>query len=166
MKNSTSKNILLIIGALLIGYGLIGPSLKNMVNNNSVVNKVNVVMPLDVSLKSNCEKVTAIFKQGSGDKNYDGLKLASLYSDLAKLISLDAENEVVKNTDQIRDANSLAGKLYDLNLEGKYPDLASTTNNVIVQHIGDDNIVLDTELRKKAVDAFNGLAWAFYEGTK
>jgi hypothetical protein len=165
MIKSTSNNVLLILGVLLIGYGLVGPSLKNIVVNKPV-NTVNVVMPLDTVLKENCEKVTDTFKKGSGDKSYDGVKLASLYSDLAKLISLDDNNEVIKNTDEIREANRLAGKLYDLNLEGKYPDLASKTNDVIIKYIGDDNVALDKELRKKAVDAFNGLAWAFYEGSK
>lgn len=160
------NNILLFLGALLIGYGLIGPYIKTVSTTPSSITKVSVVMPLDASLKQSCEKVTEVFKNGSGDKKNDGLKLASLYSDLAKLIELDDADEVIKNTDEIREANRLAGKLYDLDLQGKYPDLTSSATNVIVQYIGDDNIVLDKELRKKAVEAFNGLAWAFYEGSR
>lgn len=165
MTKSVSNNVLLVLGALLIGYGLIGPSIQNIINK-PINNTVSVVMPLDPSLKENCEKVTQVFKNGSGNKKNDGLKLASLYSDLAKLIELDGTDEVIKNTDEIREANRLAGKLYDLDLQGKYPDLTSSASNVIVQYIGDDNIILDKELRKKAVEAFNGLAWAFYEGSK
>lgn len=158
-----SNNILLFLGALLIGYGLITP----YINNISVPSgTISVVMPLDVSLKNNCEKVTQVFKNGFGNKQNDGFKLASLYIDLAKLIALDESNEIILNTDQIRETNKLAGKLYDLNLQDKYPDLARAANDVIVQYIGDENVILDKELRKKAVEAFNGLAWAFYEGSK
>jgi hypothetical protein len=159
------NNILLLIGCLLIAYGLFGSNLGSLVSVPAVSNNV-AAAPLDVSLKNDCEKVTAIFRSGSGNKSVDGVKLSNLYSDLAKLISLDGENETVKNTDEIRDANRLAGLLYDLDLKGKYPELAETTTNVVKNYIGDDNVVLDPVLRKRTVEAFNGLAWAFYEGSK
>lgn len=166
MKNSNS--FLLVIGALLIGYGLFGSNLGSLISipiSPSVPNVV-VVAPLDASLRNDCEKVTAIFRSGKGDRRVDGVKLSNLYSDISKLISLDGENETIKNTDEIRDSNRLAGLLYDLDLKGKYPELSTVTTNVIKNYIGDDNVVLDKNLRQKAVEAFNGLAWAFYEGSK
>jgi hypothetical protein len=165
MKNS--NNILLVIGALLVAYGVLGPVIKNNIGPNPVVVvSTTVEVPLDPSLRSDCEKVINVFKNGNGNKSVDGVKLSNLYTDLAKLISLDSENETVKNTDEIRDANRLAGLLYDLDLKGKYPELSIATTNVIKNYIGDDNVVLDPVLRKKAVEAFNGLAWAYYEGSK
>lgn len=164
MKNSNS--ILLIIGGLLLAYGILGPVIKNNVGPAPAVVVSTLEAPLDPSLRSDCEKVISIFKNGNGNKSVDGIKLSNLYTDLAKLISLDSENETVKNTDEIRDANRLAGLLYDLDLKGKYPDLSVATTNVVKNYIGDDNVVLDPILRKKAVEAFNGLAWAFYEGSR
>jgi hypothetical protein len=165
MKNS--NNVLLVIGGLLVAYGVLGPVIKNNIGPNPVVVVSTIVeAPLDPSLRSDCEKVISVFKNGNGNKSVDGVKLSNLYSDLAKLISLDSENETVKNTDEIRDANRLAGLLYDLDLKGKYPDLSVATNNVVKNYMGDDNVVLDPVLRKKAVEAFNGLAWAFYEGSR
>lgn len=162
MKNNNI--FLLIIGAVLLGYGIFSPVIKNNVINDNVT--ITVVAPLDPSLRDSCEKVVETFKNGTGNKKTDGTKLSSLYSDLAKLIALDGENETIKNTDEIRDANRLAGLLYDLGLKDNYPGLANAANSVIVNHIGDDNVVLDQELRTKAVEAFNGLSWAFYEGSK
>jgi hypothetical protein len=51
-------------------------------------------------------------------------------------------------------------------LGGKYPDLAEACNSVVVAGIGDEDIVLDKETRKKAVDTFKALSWACYEGSK
>jgi hypothetical protein len=165
IKNNTNI-IVLTIGGLLLAYGLLGPVIKNNLSTNPINNVPLVLAPLDPSLKDNCEKVTEILKSGSSDRSVDGVKLSGLFSDLARLIELDGEDEVIKNTDEIREANKIAGAFYNLDLKGKYPDLTQAATYVVVQHIGDDNVALDPELRKKAVEAFNGLAWAFYEGSK
>ena len=166
MNSKNNNIILLIIGSLLLTYGLIGPLIKSNLTNNPLNNVVLVSSPLDPVLKDNCEKVIKILKTSNSDRLIDGVKLSSLYSDLAKLIQLDNTNEVIKNTDEIRDVNRIAGLLYDLNLKNKYPKLAEAANNVVKNHIGDNNVVLDGSLRAKAVEAFNGLAWSFYEGSK
>jgi hypothetical protein len=44
--------------------------------------------------------------------------------------------------------------------------LAKETKDVIVAAIGDDQVLLSTELRAKAVDGFKALAWACNEGVK
>jgi hypothetical protein len=161
MKNNT---FLLIIGSLLLVYGLF---VNLEINKTPIPNSSPVVVaPLDPTLKISCEKVITVFKEGSSDRNIDCIKLSNLYNDLAKLIALDNNNEIIKNTDEIRDANRLAGLLYNLDLKGKYPGLAEAANNVIVNYIGNDNVVLDKNLRDKAVEAFKGLAWACYEGSK
>lgn len=160
MKN---KNILLlVIGILLLGYGVVSKVYIPQSSNSSVV----VVAPLDNDLKNDCGPVIEAFKNGSSNRVVDGVKLSNLYSDLAKLISLETTDEVVKNTLEIREANKLAGLLYDLRLKDKYPDLAKEANALVVKYIGDDNVVLDDHLRKKAVDVFNALSWACYEGSK
>jgi hypothetical protein len=166
MKNINTNIVVLIVGAVLLCYGLLVPFIKSNTNTNPINHTPSVLVPLDPSLKDNCEKVVEILKSGSSDRTVDGVKLSGLFSDLARLIELDGDNEVIKNTDEIREANRIAGAFYNLDLKGKYTNLTQAATNVVVQHIGDDNVALDPELRKKAVEAFNGLAWACYEGSK
>ena len=101
----------------------------------------------------------------SGAKS-DAKRLRDLYLDLAKLVELDGENEVVKSTEEIRQANSLAGVMLRLDIKGKYPDLAKEAKEVVVAAIGDDQILLSKELRAKAVEGLNALAWACNLGSK
>jgi hypothetical protein len=158
-----SKVILLLIAASLILFGLLKP---NLLNINPVKPSVVVVEPLDTDLKKACEDVTEIFKKAGSSSFNDANRLASLYSDLAHLISLDEENEVIKNTKEIREANNLSGVMLNLNIQNKYPDLASKSNAVIVAGLGDDEVLLDKDLRKKAVNSFMALAWACKKGTE
>jgi hypothetical protein len=164
MKNNT---LLLVLGLALISYGVFQPDLGSFIPNSPTVNNVvvNVEKPSDPDLLSACEGVIDAFKS-SNNRREDALKLSSLYHDLASLISLDFENEVVKNTMEIREANKLAGILFNLNIKNKYPDLSSSCNNVVVVGIGDDDVVLDSDMRKKATDTFKALSWACYEGSK
>ena len=73
---------------------------------------------------------------------------------------------VVKNTEEVRQANKLAGVMLKLDIKGKYPELAKATNAVIVASLGDDSLMLDDKLRQQAVDGFKALAWACLEGAK
>ena len=113
------------------------------------------------------QAVTAVLKQSNDStKKTDCLKLSSLYADMATLIELDNEDTVIKDTAAIRQANSLAGLMLRLNIKDKYPNLAKASREVIVSVIGDDDVVLDNELRSQSVNAFRALSWAFYEGSK
>jgi hypothetical protein len=73
---------------------------------------------------------------------------------------------VVKNTDEIRQANSIAGPMLRLDMKNKYKGLSKESQDVVIAAIGDDNIALSKELRPKAVEGFNALAWAYNEGSK
>jgi hypothetical protein len=53
-----------------------------------------------------------------------------------------------------------------LDIKGKYPDLAKEAKEVVVAAIGDDQILLSKELRVKAVEGLNALAWACNMGSK
>lgn len=165
IKNNTNI-IVLVVGGLLLTYGLLGSVIKDNLSHNPISNAPAVSAPLDPSLRKNCELVIDSLRSGSSDRKIDGIKLSSLFTDIAKLIQLDGENEVIKSTDEIREANKIAGAFYNLELKGKYPDLTESATKVVVQHIGDDNVSLDPILRQKAVEAFNGLAWACSEGSK
>jgi hypothetical protein len=164
MKNN---NLLLVVAGLLILVGLTKFDLSRL---NILPNKPNAVdvlelpEPTDENVKKEAEDVVAILKE-SGAK-VDAKKLRDLYLDLAKLVELDGEDEVIKNTDEIRQANSLAGLMLRLDIKGKYPNLAKEAKEVVVASIGDDHIVLSKELRVKAVEGLNALAWACNMGSK
>ena len=168
-----NNKVVLAIGAVLIVVGVLRPDLSSLIpsnggNDTPVVNVPEVVVeaPTEPSLKEVADELVEILKTGGEDRKVDGLNLAKLYSDIANLISLDLDNEVVKTTSEIREVNGVAGSLMNLKLKGKYPDFAQTAKKLVVTAIGDDIAVLNDETRSKAVDAFNALAWACYEGAK
>lgn len=162
---NTSK-VILLVAALLIGFGLIKPKL-NIPNNEPVEVVVEILdAPSDPVLKEKALLVVQCLKAGSNDRVVDGKRLAALYFDLATLIELDGEQTVIKNTEAVRQANALSGPMLRMNIKDKYPDLAKNCNAVIVAAIGEDNIPLTKELRAKASEGFRALSWATNEGSK
>lgn len=162
----SQKNILLGLAALLIVIGLLKPEFSNILGPNKPVSVdvLELSAPTDEALKKEADDVVSVLKE-SGAKG-DAKRLRDLYLDLAKLVELDGENEVVRSTEEIRQANSLAGVMLRLDIKGKYPDLAKEAKEVVVASIGDDQILLSKELRAKAVEGLNALAWACNMGSK
>lgn len=162
-----SKNLLLVLAGFLIVIGLFKPDLSKVINvapkDNTIV--VTVEKPANTEILDECQDVIDALKEDS-DRKTDGVRLASLYNDLATLVSLDGEDLVLKNTEEIRQANKLAGAMLRLDIKGKYPKLTKATEKVIVSSIGDDSIMLDEKLRQGAVDGFKALSWACLEGSK
>ena len=160
------KNILLGLAALLIVVGLLKPEFSNILGPNKpvTVDVLELPAPTDEAVKKEADDVVALLKE-AGAKS-DARRLRDLYIDLAKLVELDGEDEVIKSTEEIRQANSLAGVMLRLDIKGKYPDLAKETKEVVVTSIGDDQILLSKELRAKAVEGLNALAWACNMGSK
>lgn len=164
MKNN---NLVLVIAGLLILVGLTKFDLSGfsiLPNRPNVVDVLELPEPTDPTVKKEADDVVSVLKE-SGAKG-DAKRLRDLYLDLAKLVELDGENEVVKSTEEIRQANSLAGVMLRLDIKGKYPDLAKEAKEVVVAAIGDDQILLSKELRVKAVEGLNALAWACNTGSK
>lgn len=161
-----NKNIVLILAGLLILL-----SLSNKFNwiklppNNPSVDVMELAEPTDPNVKKEADDVVSLLKNSNGSKS-DFRKLRDLSLDLGRLVQLDGEDLVIKNTEEIRQANSLAGVMLKLDIKGKYPNLAKEAKEVIVASIGDDDITLSPELRVKAVDGFNSLAWAYNEASK
>jgi hypothetical protein len=168
--NVKENKVLILIAGVLIAIGLFKPDLTqiSIFNPSSSVSENSYVFnkPDNKELLEQCYKVTEILKKGPSSRKGDSLRLAQLYHDLALLISLDAEDEVIKDTAAIRQANSLAGVMLRLNLKDKYENLSATMDNFIKVSVSDDDLVLDKELRKKGVDSFNALSWACYEASK
>lgn len=166
MNDKTKKIVLLSVGVVLLLIGLIKPSLNNVLPTPTrPIVSVEVSAPKDPTLLSLAQEVAKNLQDNNASKD-DCLRLSSLYADLASLISLSGEDEVVKNTEEVRQANRIAGLMLKMNLNDKYPNLATAMNNLVIKTIGDDNISLTPELRVKTVDSFNALSWATNEGAK
>ena len=165
-----NNKVVLIVGAVLIAVGVFRPDLSSVLPNNNrpVVNTpaIEIPEPEDGELKDMSLKVAEILQAGDSSRKVDGLTLAVLWRDLGLLIAMDNENEVIKTTAEIREANSVAGRLINAELKGKYPDLAQTSRDVVVAAIGTYNVMLTEELRNKAKEAFMILSWAAYQGAQ
>jgi hypothetical protein len=159
--NQNKNLIIWVIAIGLICVGLFKPSMPSFVRPQS---HTTVTTPSD-DLKIKCEKIIEIIRStDSSDKAQDVSRLIDLYSDLAKLIAIDGGDPVIKNTEEIREANRLSGRMLDLNLKDKYENLGQELNEVVKSSLGDDNVALSPELRQKSVDTFNALAWALNQG--
>jgi hypothetical protein len=158
-----NKTVLLVIAALLILIGLVQPDLSSLFTPkpNNVV--VSLEAPDNDNILKECKDVTTILS--TGDKR-DAARLRDLYIDISDLIALDGDQTVIKSTEDIRQANNLAGVMLKLDIKDKYADLGKEAQEVIVSVIGDDNVLLSTELRAQASQSFKYLAWACNEGTK
>lgn len=161
-----NKNLILIVAGLLILVGLTKIDLSRFVPSVPAnIDVMELTAPTDKNVKKEADDVVSLLKASGGSKG-DFRKLRDLSLDLGRLVQLDGEDLVIKNTNEIRQANSIAGPMLKLDIKGKYPDLAKEAKEVIVAAVGDDDIVLSPELRVKAVDGFNALAWAYNEASK
>lgn len=161
-----NQKIVLVIAGLLVFIGLTKPDLSKFINRNNnpvVVDEIIVVTPpADIKLREVCQPVIETLKGNPRDAR----RLSNTFLDIARLIELDGEEMVIKNTEEIKQANSLVGAMLRLDIKGKYPSLSKDCQAVVVSQIGDDNVTLTKELRSSAVEAFMGLGWACYEGSK
>lgn len=163
-----NNKILLTLAGLLLVIGLFKPTfINNLLINKPVitVDETQYVAPTSDELKAKCNDVIKALSVNS-DRSVDGKKLAKLYNDIATLISLDGEDQVITNTEEIRQANRLSGAMLKLNIKGKYPDLPTAAQALVIQAIGDDQVLLNNDLRTKAAEGFKVLAWACNEGSK
>jgi len=156
----TNKILPLIIGGLLIAFGVLRPDFS------SVSSPMSVEAP-SAELQISCKNVVEILQNsGDMDRANECISLSSLYSDISTLIALDGEDTIIKNTEEIREANRLSGKMLILNLQDKYDNLGEACDAVVKGHIGDDNLVLSSDLRQRSVEVFKALSWAFNQGAK
>jgi hypothetical protein len=136
--------ILLALGGLLIAVAVLKPTLDHFpIVPNTVSVKELDIPSVDNETKILLQPIVESLKNGSSDRKLDGKKLASLYLDLATLISLDGENMVIKTTEDIKQANSIAGPMLKLNMKGKYPNLSESWTAYVKSQLGDDAVQLD-----------------------
>ena len=163
-----NNKVILILASLLIVLGLIQPNVSNwgLSKKPASIDVLELPVPVDENVKKEADDVVSLLKGSGSSVKTDAKRLRDLYLDLAKLVEFDGEEEVIKSTEEIRQANSLAGLMLRLDIKGKYPNLAKEAKEVVVAARGDDQIILSKELRAKAVDGLNALAWACNEGGK
>lgn len=167
----TQNKVLLTIGIVLLLIGFFKPDLSSLIPGGSTIvvpsNNCVIDAPSDINI---LEKATIVkdilLASNDSTRKGDCVKLSSLYCDMATLIELDNEDMVIKDTSTIKEANSLSGKMLRLNIKDKYPNLAESSEKVVVAAIGEDDVILDGNMRTKAAEAFRALSWAFYEGSK
>lgn len=163
-----NNKAILLVGIALIAIGFFKPDLSSVIPSGGkttiTVPVIEVAEPTDPELKEKALKVAELLS-GPNSKQ-DAAKLSELWDDLASLIAMDEENEIVKTTAEIREANSVSGQLMNLKLQNEYEGLAEAAKNIVVDSIGDDNIIINEEIRNKAVDAFRALSWGAYQGAK
>lgn len=163
-----NKQVLLGIGLLLIVLGVFKPDLSTFPlggrGRPAPVDVLELSAPTDEALLKEANDVVQIAKNEMSKE--EARKLRDLYLDMKQLIKLDGEDEVIKNTEEIRQANAIAGAMLRMDIKGKYATLAKECKDVVVTAIGDDQIMLSPELRSKALDGFDALAWALNEGSK
>ena len=142
-----NNKVILILASLLIVLGLIQPNLSNwgLSKKPVSIDVLELPVPVDENVKKEADDVVSLLKDSGSSVKADAKRLRDLYLDLAKLVELDGEEEVIKNTEEIRQANSLAGPMLRLDIKGKYPDLAKEAKEVVVAAIGDDQIILSKE---------------------
>jgi len=163
------NNLVLILAGTLVLIGLVKPDFSNLLPNKPVVvENETLSAPVSDGVKAVAEKITKIFKESSAkDKKIKGQRFKSLMIDLAKLIKLDSEKEVIKSTKELRFANAVAGNMSDLDMKGEFVDLAKTCTEVIAVSLGGtEDILLTPELREKGGDGFLAIAWAVEQGLK
>ena len=166
------SSIVLYLGIGLIAFGLFQPNISNLLvspNNNTTTCLDHYVLtpPTDPAILAKCQKVVDIVQKSNVDnKKFDMLRLSSLTADIATLIRLNGDNVIVDNTKTLRQINSVCGQMLNLDIKGKYVDLAKACEDVVIAAIGDKEINLSDDDREKAAQAFDGLSWAYYQGSK
>ena len=133
----------------------------------TVITTNTPVVGLSHDLSSCADAVVAVVLTVSAYSGAGSVKLSlSGSEDDSTFTAIANDDLVIKDTEAIRQANSLAGTMLKLDIKDKYKNLATETKEIIVAVIGDDSIPLSSELREKAVASFRYLAWACNEGAK
>lgn len=163
-----NNKLVLIIGLALIAFSYSDIDLNLLPWGNIEPSASYVVdPPSDETLLVDCKNIVGILQQYNGSTSrQDCIKLSSLFYDMSVLLSLDNNDKVISSTEDILNANTLAGKMLGLNIKGKYPGLAEVSEQLLTNSIGKENVTLNEDLRQSAVEAFQGLSWAFYQGSK
>jgi hypothetical protein len=141
---------------LLVAFAVFGaPSLPSPSPSLFVVKEPSVEM------KAQVREVAKVASQMSA---IDRLWLNYIYTNAAKVVEADGLDSVITTTEGLRAVHvgilkfiwkGMAG-----NPPGKYEGLSSSIEQVFVRTIGDDRRTLTADLRRRACEMFDAIAWA------
>lgn len=149
----------IILAVVLAAYGVFGlPSLpKFNVSGPAVVQEPREAMKSTVK-----PVVRAVSKMSPIDR----LWLQTIYSNAAKVVAADGivEPQVIVTTEGLRAIHVAILKFIwrgmAENPPGEYEDLSEAIEKVLGEVIGKDQRSLTPDLRAKAVEVFDAIAWA------
>jgi hypothetical protein len=165
----SKEKILLVIASILILLGLFKPNLDNfitVIKPSVIADSFVVDKPTDEKVLELCNNIVDILRQGPTSDKKDIMRLSRLYYDMATLVSLDGDIKTISRTEDIRQANQIAGPMLGLKLKNKYEGLSAAADELIKFMIGSENVTLSDDLRLKSSEAFLALSWSFLEGSK
>lgn len=143
---------------VLLLSGCIYPPIDSLTPNPSIKVIPNVSIdfkPPPIELKTLVMPLRGVVT----DKK-DALKAANFFLEFADVI--DRDRDVITTTEMIREGFIRAEKLMlqRTAMVGKYPGLGAAKDNVLKEAIGLENVTLDDDKRRKAVETFKAIAWA------
>jgi hypothetical protein len=153
-------NLRIVFGVLLAAVGLFG--LPDMPSMSSSDPGVSVKEPSEAMKKVVSPVVRIVTKMNAIDR----LWLQNIYTNAAKVVSADGivEPPVISTTAGLRAIHvailkfiwkGMAG-----NPPGQYEGLSDAIESAMDEVIGDDHRQLTPELRAKAAELFDAIAWA------
>jgi hypothetical protein len=155
------KRVKVIVAQLLAAYGVFGvPSLPSF---SVRTQPATVVKEPSEAMKSTVKPVIRVVSKMSP---IDRLWLQTIYSNAAKVVAADGvvEPQVIVTTEGLRAIHvailkfiwrGMAG-----NPPGEYEGLSEAVDSAIAEVISDKQRPLTPELRAKAVEVFDAIAWA------
>jgi hypothetical protein len=149
-----------VAAILLVAYGAFGlPSLHMQLGQGNAI----VVKEPSEAMKATVKPVIRVVSKMSP---LDRLWLQTIYSNAAKVVAADGivDPQVIVSTEGLRAVHVAILKYIwrgmAENPPGEYEGLSEAIENAIGEVIGDDQRSLTPELRAKAVEVFDAIAWA------
>lgn len=156
--NKTNIFVMIVVG-VLIAYN--NPSLSRYLPQITFPNNTPdapVVPTPEVDTNAVPKALAAIKKMLGGSA--DGKLIGDHFASLAEITK---DDKMFKTTGAIRLNNTAVAKyLFEGAFKGKYPTLKENLDIVMLNGISEKNVILDKELREKAVSTLQSIAKACY----
>jgi hypothetical protein len=151
----SSKAVRNIVALLLVAFAVFGTPSLPLPSPDVVVKEPSVEM------KTQVRQVTKVASQMSA---IDRMWLNYIYINAAKVVEADGLDSVITTTEGLRAVHVGILKFIWKGMAGnppeKYEGLRSAIEQVFVSTMGDDRRTLTPDLRRKACEMFDAIAWA------
>ena len=147
--------------AQIIGIAVIVIALLLPRNNTPVPTPVPTPIPVTPDLQAAVASIQTLAKQSPSAAKQVGF----LYRDIANVLLRDSGNSntiVIKTTGQLREGIRISEQLFaqKTNLPSQLPELSPMINQVFDNQLTLKDQALTSDLRQKAVNTANAIAWA------